>query len=122
MGRKTWDLLPHALEDRQNIVLTSDLIDRSGAQTALSLRDAIKLANLPRPVFVIGGASVYGPALEIASTLFMTEIAKDFDGDVLFPPINPVDWHEKCRITGTQDGLIFDFVEYWRIRKDWKRE
>jgi dihydrofolate reductase len=39
-------------------------------------------------VFCIGGGELYRAALPFATTLHMTEIARAFEGDARFPPID----------------------------------
>ena len=98
MGRKTWESLPRALPERQNIVVTRQhSYAPVGAEIAESFADALSRANLPEPVFCIGGGELYIAALPYATRLHLTEIASDFDGDVRFPPFARGDWRETAR-------------------------
>ncbi|MCL2296692.1 MAG: dihydrofolate reductase, partial [Proteobacteria bacterium] len=64
MGRKTWESLPRALPQRQNIVVTRNTAyTASGAQTVPSLEAALAAATEPAPVFCIGGGELYRQAL-----------------------------------------------------------
>jgi dihydrofolate reductase len=120
MGRKTWDSLPRALPQRQNIVVTRDRSFRAaGADIAHSLDEALALVALPPPVFCIGGAELYRLALPRADRLYLTEIARDFDGDVRIPALDPAQWREIAREPGRlegEDGFDFAFVTYARVR------
>lgn len=119
MGRKTWESLPDSfrpLPGRQNIVVSRNLAYQApGATLADSLDDAIREAGDAVEVFVIGGAELYQQALSVASRLYLTEIAQDFDGDVFFPDVLPEDWIEVSRkaAQGTT-GPVFSFVVYQR--------
>lgn len=90
MGRSTWDSLPpryRPLPGRRNLVLTRHIgWHAEGAEAMGSLDAAIAAAGDVPQVYVIGGAQVYAQALPIADELVLTEIERDVDGDVHFPP------------------------------------
>lgn len=116
MGRRTWESLPHALPGRQNIVVTrqADYV-ATGAEVASSLDAALAAVRLPAPAFCIGGGQLYGEALPRADELQVTEIARDFDGDAWFPPIDARTWREVDRVPGTVQadaGFAYAFVTY----------
>jgi dihydrofolate reductase len=119
MGRKTWDSLPRALPQRQNIVVTRDRgFHASGAEVVHSLDEALDRVTLPPPVFCIGGAELYRLALPRADRLYLTEIARDFDGDVRLPALDPTQWRAIAREPGRlegPDGFDFAFVTYARV-------
>ena len=105
MGRKTWESLPRALPDRQNIVVTRQTgYAAVGAETARSFPDAVVRARLPEPVFCIGGGELYLAALPYATRLYLTEIARDFDGDAQFPPLVRGVWREIARESRPAEG------------------
>lgn len=120
MGRKTWESLPRALPQRQNIVVTRDpAYVAPGAETALTLEAALAAVRAPTPVFCIGGAELYRQALPRAAVLFLTEIDADFDGDTFFPPLDPADWRRAAHDPHTQTaspGLRYAFNVYLRVR------
>ena len=120
MGRKTWDSLPRALPHRQNIVVTRDRSFRApGAEIAHSLDEALDRVTLPPPVYCIGGAELYRLALPRADVLYLTEIARDFDGDVRLPALDPTQWREIAREPGRlegPDGFDYAFVTHARVR------
>jgi dihydrofolate reductase len=121
MGRKTWDSLPakfRPLPGRRNIVVTRDPHWRDdGALAADSLDSALAAAgNAPR-VFVIGGAALYESALPFADELMLTEIDRDFDGDVQFPQWSRSDFDEVSREThaaAAPNDFDFSFATYRR--------
>ena len=120
MGRKTWASLPRALPDRQNVVVTRDQkFVAHGADVAHSLDAALACVRCPPPVFCIGGAELATAALPRADTLYLTEIDRDFNGDVVLPPIDRTQWREVSREPRRfegEDGFDFAFVTYARRR------
>jgi dihydrofolate reductase len=119
MGRRTWESLPGALPERQNIVVTRQPRYRAqGATTASSVEDALRQIAYPPPAFVIGGGELYRAALPLANMAYITEIARAFAGDATFPPLDPREWAETLREPRVQDGpnaLAYAFVTYERI-------
>lgn len=120
MGRKTWDSIGRPLPERQNIVVTRHReLTAPGGIVAHSIAQAIGLATLPSPVFVIGGEAVYREALPLADLLFLTEIDHDFDGDARFPDFDRAQWRETSRESRRLDGdagFAYDFASYSRLR------
>ncbi len=116
MGRRTWESLPHALPERQNIVVTRQRdYHADGASVACSLDDALVRVEYPAPAFCIGGGELYRIALPFAQTAFVTEIARAFDGDATFPALDPAQWRETGREPRLQEGaggFSYAFVTY----------
>ena len=120
MGGRTWQSVGTPFPERQNIVVGWKPAGVSRRfEFVDSLEEAFRVASRPPPIFVIGGLSVYVPALRVAQHLYLTEIHHDFDGDVVFPRISMDDWlqvrRERRRMSG-RDGLAYDFVDY--VRRD----
>ncbi|MFA7267716.1 MAG: dihydrofolate reductase [Sterolibacterium sp.] len=118
MGRKTWDSLGRPLPGRKNIVI-SRATDRTipGADLVGSLQAglAVAAATGTNEAFIIGGAEIYRQALPLANRLQLTEIAKDYVGDVFFPDVDPTEWHETLREPHhAEAGFDFAFVTYER--------
>jgi dihydrofolate reductase len=89
MGRKTWQSLPEAfrpLPGRQNIVVSgaADAVF-PGAVRAASPADALHAPAGGGRIWVIGGASIYGPALAYADEVVITELEEPFAGDTYAP-------------------------------------
>ncbi len=118
MGRKTWESLPRALPQRQNIVVTRQRdYAAAGANVAGSFDEALALVRLPEPAFCIGGGELYRAALGHAVRLYLTEIDRDFAGDALFPPWRDGDWKEVARETRRSEGpngFDYAYVTYER--------
>ena len=118
MGRRTWESLKASLPGRENIVVTRiPGYEAPGASVAASLEGALALCTGEPVVFVIGGAELYAAALPLADALVLTEIQRDYEGDVRFPAWDRSAWRESQRKPHTAtDGTRFDFVLYERIR------
>jgi dihydrofolate reductase len=118
MGRKTWDSLPprfRPLPGRANIVVTRDASWAiEGAVVAHSLEAARDLCPPGSDAWVIGGAQIYTQALALASSVVVTEIAQDFEGDAFAPELG-TEWEPAQREAHTaQNGLPYAFVTYTR--------
>ena len=118
MGRRTWQSIGRPLAQRQNIVVSRQrAFVADGAQTASSLDEALARVDMPDPAFVIGGTELFRDALPSADTLYITEIARAFDGDVTFPPFDRARWREAARQQGRSaepDAFDYAFVTYER--------
>ena len=100
MGRRTADSLPEGgLPGRQNFVITrSRSYKRSGFIVAHSLSAAVRAAELPGEVFILGGAQIYAEAMPLVSTLHITWIHAEFsDADTFFPEFDLDEWTQVCR-------------------------
>jgi dihydrofolate reductase len=122
MGRRTWDSVPprfRPLPGRRNIVLTRQAgLDLPGAETAASLHVALSMLTGTSTVFVIGGAGVWAQALPLAQHLQLTEIDRDFEGDVHFPNWDRSHFRECSRQrhhAAPPNDFDFAFVHYQRV-------
>jgi dihydrofolate reductase len=111
MGRATWDSLGKPLPKRQNIVVSRNpALTLSGAEVVPSLPAAIALARLsdtaPR---VIGGAQLYAAALPLATTIYLTELDVEYDGDTLFPELDERVW--RCIEERRAEGAVYRTLE-----------
>jgi dihydrofolate reductase len=69
-------------------------------------------------VFVIGGAQIYAQAIALADELLLTEIDRDFEGDVHFPQWDRSQFRERSREphhAAPPNDFDFAFVRYQRI-------
>ena len=120
MGRRTFESLPKgALPNRRNIVLSRSKTDFPGCEVFGSLSEAIEHCATDEDVYVIGGASVYKQALNVADRLCLTEIDDTPEqADAFFPPYE--DWTEVSREEHDIDERHehrFAFVDYIRAEK-----
>lgn len=93
MGRLTWESLGRPLPERQNLVLTRQLIEFEGAQRVGDLEQAMA-ACTGLELMVIGGAQIYKLALPMAERIYLTEVDAALEGDTWFPEIPPRQWRE----------------------------
>lgn len=119
MGRKTFESIgSRPLPERENIVISSRPTGVKGVLTAMNLSSALALSRYP--VFIIGGAQVYGDALKMPEidTIYATEIDASFpNADTFFPEIDMTVWEETDRVHCPADeanAYAFDFVIYQR--------
>ena len=116
MGRRTWQSLGRPLKDRQNIVVSRDpSFAAEGAEVATSFAQALARSRMPAPAFCIGGAQLYADALATASLVYLTEIDREFEGDVRFPTFDRRGWREQSREEHVDaNGMRYAFVVYQR--------
>jgi dihydrofolate reductase len=120
MGRKSLESLGKPLPNRTNIVITRNAdFKAAGVTTVHTLDDAINEARSINQdeIFIIGGAEVYTMSLPVATTLYLTEIHRAYDGDAYFPEVDKSEWDEVSRIPHSADDRHeagFDFVTYER--------
>lgn len=86
MGRKTYESIGHPLPGRRNVVVTrNETYDAAGCEVANSLESALSLCKGDSKVFIIGGAQLYELSLARASSLILTVLEREVDGDIFFP-------------------------------------
>lgn len=120
MGRKSLESLGKPLPNRTNIIITRNTDFRvAGVSVVHTLDEAIAEAKAisQDEIFVIGGAEIYAMALPAATTMYLTEIHKAYEGDAWFPAFDKAEWTEVSRVPHPADERHetgFDFVEYQR--------
>ena len=114
MGRRTWESLGRPLPGRRNIVVTRRAgYAAPGASVTASLAGAVALCAGEAAAFVIGGAELYAEALPLADGLVLTEIDRDYEGDVRFPAWDRAAWRaSRIEEHASADGLRYRFVRY----------
>jgi|SRR3954451_2420283 dihydrofolate reductase len=119
MGRKTYESIGKPLPGRTSIVVTRQPGYRiENAIVVNSIEEALKTCcaqDSNEPVepecFVIGGAEIFRQAMPMCDRMYITEIQRDFEGDVLFPEFNRQEWIEVSRERHEDDsGLEYHFV------------
>lgn len=117
MGRNTFqsilDRLHKPLPGRENIVLTRD---NTFAYEGVRVIHTVADISQQDDVFIIGGAEVYKQTIDLADTLYVTEVHAAIDGDVVFPDIDDK-WIEISREAHKSDEknkYDYDFVIYKR--------
>ncbi len=88
MGQKTFESLGKPLPNRANIVISNDPeFNPSGVVVARSIEESVAKAQEieKEEIFICGGGSIYEQFMPLADKLYLTLVAGDFEGDVLFP-------------------------------------
>ena len=116
MGRKTFDSIGRPLPGRRNIVITRNPEWKHEGVDAVSSIDAALQLVGEVPACVIGGAQIFAEALPLTERLVVTEIAKTYDCDTFFPPIDPKQWLELAREKHHSEkaGVDYAIVTYQR--------
>ncbi len=118
MGRKTFDSIGKPLPGRTTVIVTRNkAFQAECCVVAHSLQDAVTACANDEEIFVVGGAELYAQALPLASTLYLTEIEQDVNGDAYFPEFDRNEWVETARVRRSQaepQPLEYDFVTYRR--------
>jgi dihydrofolate reductase len=127
MGLTTYFSLPNKyrpLPDRENLVLCDNqnkkkIIEDEGGAMFSSIKQVIDYCE-NKDCFVIGGASIYKQFIDLADTLYLTEIDHDFDCDTFFPIVDSNIWvklyQSEARID-EKSQLKYTFNIYERRKK-----
>lgn len=121
MGRKTWDSLPRKpLPGRQNIVITRQKNwNAEGADVAVTVGAALRLAGDVPEVCVIGGGEIYHLFMAIADRIYLTEVDVTVAGDTNAPVLVSGEWVEFSRndpMQGEKDSAAFSTRVLNRLR------
>lgn len=116
MGRKTRDSLGRPLPGRLNLVVTRQRdLQLEGAEVFTSLEAAVERAEEwaaeqgVSEVMLIGGAQLYGQALEHADRLYLTRVALSPEGDAWFPAFDEGQW---TLVSNTENPALDDKPAY----------
>ena len=118
MGRKTFESLGRVLPNRHHVVLCNDMtmdIDDKNVEILEDISMLDKYINSDEENFVIGGATMYRLLMPYCTKMYITEIDKDFEGDVSFPKIDENEWKIVSKEKGPEDGVNdfdYDYVTY----------
>ena len=116
LRRKTFESLPGLLPGRRHIVLTRrERWDSTGAEVVRSVEEAVAKAG-EGDVAVIGGAAIFDVFMPLAQKVELTEIHREFDGDVFMPPLGP-EWEIAGRedFEAEGDKPSYSFLTYTRV-------
>lgn len=99
MGRKTYESIGKLLPQRTSIIITRQLnYSIFGAIMVNSVSQAVAEAQkLNNDIFIIGGAEILKEAFPLITTMFITKIHQEFEGDVFYPEFNENEWQETWR-------------------------
>ncbi|KTT02497.1 dihydrofolate reductase [Pseudomonas parafulva] len=122
MGRKTWDSLGRPLPGRLNIVVSRQPgLELAGAEVFASLEDALVRADQwareqgVDELMLIGGAQLYGQALEqgLVSRMYVTRVELSPKGDAWFPGFDRKQWTLLSSQAQAEEGKPLYHFEVW---------
>lgn len=115
MGRKTFESFPAPLPGRRHIVLSRDRhYTPQGGEYAPSLADAVKLCGQAEKIFLIGGADIFEQGLSVATSMLLTYLEREVEGDVTFPEFSQDQFIEVCRQHFPDGSEPYTVVRYDR--------
>lgn len=120
IGRQTYDSMDVVPEDSFIVTRQTERPLRPGCTAVASVEAGIAAAAATgKPVFVIGGASVYAAAWPYCHRFLLTRIEPDFVGDAVFPESIPLDrWRIRNETHATfierksGEPVLCRFIEY----------
>ena len=118
MGRKTFESLGRVLPNRKHIVFTQNpdfKVNDENVEIVHSMLQIQEYIENQEEAFVIGGAIIYNLLMPYVKKMYVTEIDKEFDGDVFFPRIDEEKWKEISREKGPEDtgnNFTYEYVTY----------
>lgn len=125
MGRKTYESIGKPLPGRTNIVVTrnKDWLAVGGLVVANSFEQGLVEAQkvldttplASDEVMVIGGAEIYGAALDLADRIYLTSVDIAPEGDAFFAPLDESEWTLKAITPGDSAASVrHEFLIYER--------
>ena len=120
MGRKTFESIGRILPNRKHIIFSQNpdfKIENENIEIVHSMLQIQQYIEDENENFVIGGAMIYNLLMPYVTKMYVTEIDKDFEGDTVFPRINPDIWQEISREEGPKDeenDFKYEYVVYKR--------
>lgn len=116
MGRKTFESIGKPLRGRQTIIISRNEAYTRMSQECLiahSLDSALDLCRGQNEVFIAGGQQLYELALPIASSIYLTVIDKEFDGDTFFPQFS-LDQFTEVSAERVEGDVPYTYFRYAR--------
>ena len=114
MGRNTWESIPVAsrpLPGRTNIIISTTMQAQQGVIVCRGIPAALSEAEKHiGDVFCVGGSQLYAEMIGIAETMHISWVKKAYEGDKVFPEIDPKIWN----IMATSDYPEFTYIKYVR--------
>jgi dihydrofolate reductase len=115
MGRKTFESMGKPLTQRRNIVITTQNIKIEGCEIVHFINEAIDLCKGEEKISIIGGATIFEHAIDLANTLHLTRLHHTFDADTFFPEIDYTIWKEvetEHHLPDEKNAYAYTFITY----------
>lgn len=110
MGRKTFDSLPKALPNRENIVLSRRSTSLPGATVIGDISKLQPFLDQGKQVWVIGGSEIYKLMLPYCSDVYLTLVKQSPEGDTFFPDFEKEFYSPEL----LRDEVDFSILHYQR--------
>ena len=117
MGRKTYDSIGGPLSNRLNVVMTRSPRGLKGIKEVKTKEKAIETASeFSNDIYVIGGENIYTEFMPIATTMYLTKININVEGDAFFPNWDESQWKEVARRDSKDldQNIEYSFFHYSR--------
>ena len=121
MGSKTYMSFPkRPLPDRENLIITHHPENYPGIKCFTGVGEFLEYSKTAdKPIFVLGGGSIYEQLLPYCEKAHITKILHSFEADTFFPNLdNNPEWEKKNEeeiVTG--EKYPFKYVTYVRRKK-----
>ena len=110
MGHSTFQSLPTTLDNRRCIVLTrqesitgrGDFVQAKSVEHAMRLAKEYAQTHHHDEIMVGGGSQIYKLFFEYATTMYITEVGLEPEGDAYFPDFDASLWH--CSAVNTSQS------------------
>lgn len=109
MGRKTFQSIGKALNNRRNIILSQTLNQIDNAEVIHSLEELCQTISIDEKNFVIGGSEIYQQLFPYVDEIFLTVVDDCKPADTFFPDIS-----EQFICNSTEIHGKFSFKHYCR--------
>lgn len=106
MGRKCFDSIGKPLPKRTNIIVSRNpFLISSNCTIARSIEEALEVAydNQETEAFIIGGGEIYRQSMDFWDKIYLTEVAVEVQGDIIFPEIDRAVWQLISEVRHTKD-------------------
>lgn len=115
MGRKTFDSFPSPLPGRRHVVLSrSKNYTPIGGEPASSFDEALAMCTGSDKVFIIGGAQIFSQAIPRVTTIILTLLEREVEGDVSLQEFSEEDFAEEGKQHYPDGSEPFTVVTYRR--------
>ena len=123
MGRKTFESVGHPLPNRLSVIVTrqKDYHPTGEGPTVVvkpDLKSAIEfcrsqVSKYGEEIFIIGGGEIFKESLPLVDVIYLTRIHKPFQGDIVYPKLDPREFVEVER-RDRSEPVPFTFFTYAR--------
>ncbi len=119
MGRKTFESVGHPIPHRLNVVITRQpgyKFDAPNVVIQPDLKSAIayckaQVSKYGEEIFIIGGGEIFKESIDLVDVIYLTRIHKEFDGDILYPRVDPKKF-ELVERRDRSEPVPFSFLTY----------